>query len=83
MFSLLCAATLLCCRFYADLKRPPWPRWLSVATASAVVPGRQQDGGGDEASASRDMSHDLRRPEMPATVRQEMQATLAASRVPS
>ncbi|CAN6272106.1 unnamed protein product [Urochloa humidicola] len=85
MFSFFCAAisAVLCCRFYAELKRPPWPRWLSAATASAVRV-RQQDGGGDEASASRDnMSHDLRHPELPVRVRLEMQAALAAGRVSS
>ncbi|CAN6231039.1 unnamed protein product [Urochloa humidicola] len=86
IFSIFSAAisAFLCCRFYAELKRPPWPRWLSAATASAVR-GQQQDGGsGYEASASRDMSHDLRHPELPPEmVRLEMQAALAAGRVPS
>ncbi|CAN6278124.1 unnamed protein product [Urochloa humidicola] len=83
MFAVFSAAVsaVLCCRFYAELKRPPWPRWLS-ASASASG-GQQQDGAGGEAS-TRETSHGLRQPELqPVMVRLEMQSAPAAGRVPS
>jgi hypothetical protein len=82
MFAVFCAAvsSVLCCRFYADLKRPPWPRWLS-ATASGGQ--QQQDGSDGEEPTTREASHDLRQPEMPVMVRVEVQAALAADRIPS
>ncbi|RLN07139.1 hypothetical protein C2845_PM11G19180 [Panicum miliaceum] len=59
---------VLCCRFYAELKRPPWPRWrLSAAPVSSSR-------GGHEAAAGAELSHDLRHPEQPVTARVEIQA---------
>ncbi|CAL5022878.1 unnamed protein product [Urochloa decumbens] len=82
MFSLFCTAfsAILCCRFYAELKRPPWPRWLS-GSASGVQ--QQQDGGGGGEESTSATSYSLRQPELPVMVRLEMQAALAAGRVPS
>nr|CAB3449474.1 unnamed protein product [Digitaria exilis] len=79
IFSIFCAAIslVLCCRFYSDLKRPPWPRWFSGGHQ------QQQDGDGGEESTSGMMSHDLRRPEMPVMVRLEMRAALATDAIPS
>ncbi|RCV04656.1 hypothetical protein SETIT_1G018000v2 [Setaria italica] len=55
----------LCCRFYAELKRPPWPRWLSAASVSA--------GSGDETTTTSGavLSHDLRHPGQPVMTRVE------------
>ncbi|KAL6629414.1 hypothetical protein ACP70R_029179 [Stipagrostis hirtigluma subsp. patula] len=87
MFAFFCTSItlVLCCRYYADLRRPPWPRWLSPASASA---GRrhQQDGAGgedEEPTWEASLSHDLWRPGQPVTACAEMQAALAANRVPS
>ncbi|KAL6629614.1 hypothetical protein ACP70R_029379 [Stipagrostis hirtigluma subsp. patula] len=77
---------ILCCRFYSELKRPPWPRWLSAASASGGEHGQQQDGGRESAlrTAAREMSHGLRRhPEQPVMDGGKVQAALAAGRVPS
>ncbi|PAN04978.1 hypothetical protein PAHAL_1G106000 [Panicum hallii] len=68
---------VLCCRFYAELKRPPCPRWLSAAPESS------SRGSGDyEAATGAVLSHDhLREPVM--MVRVETQAALAGDRIPS
>ncbi|RCV04659.1 hypothetical protein SETIT_1G018300v2 [Setaria italica] len=83
MFAVFCAtvSSILCCRFYADLNRPPWPRWFS-ATASG---GQQQDdsGGGGGLESTRELSNDLRQPELPVMVRLEMQAALVTDRIPT
>lgn len=88
-FAALCTTTtlILCLRFYAELRRPPWPSWLSAAAsgqeddaeASSVV-------GGEEETTRRAMSHALRHPEPePQLVIHlaEMHAALAAGRFPS
>ncbi|KAF0934482.1 hypothetical protein E2562_025559 [Oryza meyeriana var. granulata] len=61
---------ILCCHFYADLKRPPWPRSRLAAAATRA----------------QGSPHDLRRhPEQPVMVERgsELQAALAAGRIPS
>jgi hypothetical protein len=37
-FAALCTTTslILCLRFYAELRRPPWPRWLSAAASGGL-----------------------------------------------
>ncbi|XP_062224599.1 E3 ubiquitin-protein ligase EL5-like [Phragmites australis] len=72
---------ILCCSFYAELKRPPWPRWLSAAPASGGQ--QQEDGGGQESTREGSVPHDLRHPDQPVMARGEMQAALAAERIPS
>ncbi|TVU33258.1 hypothetical protein EJB05_25049, partial [Eragrostis curvula] len=83
VFAAFCTTVslILCCRFYAELNRPPWPRRSER---------RQQhddgdDGGGQDTTTTttRETSHELRHPELPVMVRVEMQAALAAGRVPS
>ncbi|GJN19447.1 hypothetical protein PR202_gb06726 [Eleusine coracana subsp. coracana] len=82
VFAVFCTTVslVLCVRFYAELKRPPcWP-WQQQQDAAA--------GGDDDdesTTTTRDeVSHGIWRPEPPpATVRVEMQAALAAGRVPS
>ncbi|XP_062217318.1 RING-H2 finger protein ATL34-like [Phragmites australis] len=89
MFAVFCTtiSLILCCRFYAELKRPPWPRWLSAASPSGGQ--QQQDGGGGGGQESlgnmttREVSHDLRHPEQPVMVRVDIQAVLAVDRIPS
>ncbi|CAL5059166.1 unnamed protein product [Urochloa decumbens] len=67
---------LLCLRFYAELRRPPWPRRRSAAPAAA------RSSGAAGAVAGREMSHALRdRPAAPRSA--EVRAALAAGRVPS
>ncbi|KAM0924066.1 hypothetical protein ACQ4PT_005072 [Festuca glaucescens] len=69
---------LLCCSFYAELKRPPWPRWLAPTEASTEERNhrRQQDG--------RESLHEqLRHPELTVMSRDDLRAALAANRVPS
>ncbi|KAJ1278760.1 hypothetical protein BS78_04G103600 [Paspalum vaginatum] len=75
---------ILCCRFYAELRRPPWLRRLSAASG-----GQQQqaeDGStaaavGQESTAREVPSHALRHPEqqpvMMPCVETEMKAALA------
>ncbi|KAL6888996.1 hypothetical protein ACP4OV_010022 [Aristida adscensionis] len=69
VFAFLCTSVtlVLCCRFYAELKRPPWLSPASVSSDGA---------GGEEPAARRDasLSHELRRPEPPV---------MAADRIPS
>lgn len=79
IFAVFCTtfSLVLCCRFYAELKRPPC--WRCGGRR------RRQDGGGQE-STSRDdeaVSHDLRHPDPPVMFVLEMQAALAAGLVPS
>ncbi|EEE56656.1 hypothetical protein OsJ_06071 [Oryza sativa Japonica Group] len=33
---------VLCCRFYADLKRPPWLRTHRLAAAATAAPAHKQ-----------------------------------------
>ncbi|RLN09711.1 RING-H2 finger protein ATL3-like [Panicum miliaceum] len=89
-FAAFCTTTslVLCLRFYAELRRPPWPRWRSSAAASGG--GQQQEDGefvvgvgvGHETTA-RETSHALRHPEQPVTRHAEMQAALASGCIPS
>jgi len=88
-FAAFCTTTslLMCLRFYAELRRPPWPRWRSAAAASG---GGQEEEEEDEESVVghettvRETSHALRRhPEQPATRHAEVQAALASGRIPS
>ncbi|XP_040376329.1 E3 ubiquitin-protein ligase EL5-like [Oryza brachyantha] len=64
---------ILCFRFYADLKRPPWPRHrVGVAAAVPANEGSPRDGFGG------------RRPEQhPVILGVKLQAALAAGRIPS
>jgi hypothetical protein len=75
VFAALCTtiSLVLCFRFYAELKRPPWP------SPPARGGGQQPDAAGRQQESARD--DDLRRPE--TMVRVEMQAALASGRVPS
>lgn len=80
IFAVFCAtiSLILCFRFYAELKRPPcWPRWRGGRRR------HQQDGGREPTRDEEVSSHDVRHPEPPVMVRAEMQAALAAGRVPS
>lgn len=77
-FAALCTTTslILCLRFYAELRRPPWPRWLSVAAPGGLQQQQQQeeedeDDDADQASGvvareetttTRATSHALRHP---------------------
>uniref|UniRef100_A0ACD5YSN5 Uncharacterized protein n=1 Tax=Avena sativa TaxID=4498 RepID=A0ACD5YSN5_AVESA len=69
---------ILCCSFYADLKRPPWPRWLARPTEASTEERdrhRRQDG--------RESSHEqLRHPELTLMSRDDLRAALAANLVP-
>ncbi|XP_066327286.1 RING-H2 finger protein ATL3-like [Miscanthus floridulus] len=89
-FAALCTTTslILCLRFYAELRRPPWPRWLSAAESDGL---QQEDAeassavaGEETTTATRVMSHALRHTEqLVIGHRAEMHAALAAGRVPS
>ena len=88
-FAALCTTTslILCFRFYAELRRPPWPRWLSAAAPGGL---QQEDAeaasavAGEQTTTTRAMSHALRHPEqLVIGHRVEMHAALAAGRVPS
>ncbi|RLM79500.1 RING-H2 finger protein ATL3-like [Panicum miliaceum] len=87
-FAAFCTTSslVLCLRFYAELRRPPWPRWRSAAAASGRGQQQQQDGEsvvvGRETTA-RETSHALRHPEQPVTRHAEVQAALASGRIPS
>jgi hypothetical protein len=62
------ASLTLCFRFYAELKRPPWPRWLSAASAPSAA------GGGDETTTTASrvvLLHDLQHPVQPVMTRVE------------
>lgn len=85
-FAALCTAVslVLCLHFYAELRSPPWPRWLSASSTS----GPRQD---EEASRSyvagegtttlAMSTHALRHPEQLAIHRAEVHAAaLAAGR---
>ncbi|OEL17793.1 hypothetical protein BAE44_0021188 [Dichanthelium oligosanthes] len=72
---------IMCLRFYAALRRPPWPRWRRSAASSGS--GRQQEDGESVVVVDQETSHALRHPEQPATRRAEMQAALASGRIPS
>ncbi|XP_047055444.1 E3 ubiquitin-protein ligase EL5-like [Lolium rigidum] len=69
---------LLCCSFYAELKRPPWPRWLAPTEASTVERDRRRQQHGRESSHEQ-----LRHPELTVMSRDDLRAALAANRVPS
>ncbi|KAL6629548.1 hypothetical protein ACP70R_029313 [Stipagrostis hirtigluma subsp. patula] len=76
VFAVFCTSVslIVCCRFYAELKRAPWPRWLS---SSAGHQQRRQDAvravvGDDE--PPRDVP--LRQTEFPV-------AALAENRIPT
>jgi len=65
---------VLCCRFYAELKSPPWrPRWWLSASPAASSP---RGDGDDEAATGTALSHDLRLSEQPPVItRVGIQAT--------
>jgi hypothetical protein len=81
-FAALCTTTslILCLRFYAELRRPPWPRWLSAADAEAASAVA-----GEQTTTTWAMSHAPRHPEQLVIhrARAEIHAALAAGRVPS
>ncbi|PAN04973.1 hypothetical protein PAHAL_1G105600 [Panicum hallii] len=90
-FAAFCTTSslVLCLHFYAELRRPPWPRWRSPAAASGrwrQQQQQQQDGEsvvvGRETTA-RETSHALRHPEQPVTRHAEVQTALASGRIPS
>ncbi|CAL4888871.1 unnamed protein product [Urochloa decumbens] len=76
-FAAFCSSVslLLCLRFYAELRRPPWPRWRSAAYTAAW-----SGAAGHETS-----SHALRDDpaEQAAPRCAEVRAALAAGRIPS
>ena len=57
-FAALCTTVslILCCKFYAELRRPPWPRWLASASAEARHL-EQQDGQETEVSSHEQLRH--------------------------
>ncbi|KAM0833394.1 hypothetical protein ACQ4PT_064291 [Festuca glaucescens] len=69
---------LLCCSFYAELKRPPWPRWLAPTEASTEERDRRHQQDGCESSHEQ-----LRHPELMVMSRDHLRAALAANCVPS
>ncbi|XP_039787025.1 uncharacterized protein LOC120653329 [Panicum virgatum] len=87
-FAAFCTTTslLMCLRFYAELRCPPWPRWRSAAAASG---GRQLEEDDEESvvvgheTTARETSHALYYPEQPVTRPEEVQAALASGRIPS
>ncbi|CAN6243737.1 unnamed protein product [Urochloa humidicola] len=68
---------LLCLRFYAELRRPPWPRRRSGAAPTAALSG------GGAAAAGHETSHSVRDPEQAAPRVAEVRAALASGRIPS
>ncbi|KAE8782714.1 RING-H2 finger protein ATL4O [Hordeum vulgare] len=66
---------ILCCKFYAELSRPPWPRWLSSPASAEARQLQQQDVRETEVS-----SHEqLRHPEQAVMARDDLRATLVPS----
>ncbi|PNT66266.1 probable E3 ubiquitin-protein ligase ATL45 [Brachypodium distachyon] len=96
IFATFCTTVslVLCCSFYADLKRPPWPRWLS-SSAPAPSTGAPREQHGSETPAPRTVAssssssslQELPRPVREVrrmmTTRDELRAALAADRIPS
>jgi hypothetical protein len=75
-FAAFCStiSLILCCSFYAELKRPPWPRWLAPTVTEAST---TEERDGRESS-----SHEqLRYPGLTAMSRDDLRAALAANRV--
>ncbi|CAL4970318.1 unnamed protein product [Urochloa decumbens] len=67
---------LLCLRFYAELRRPPWPRRRRSAAPTAA-----RSSGAAGAVAGHETEHSLRDPAAPRSA--EVRAALAAGRVPT
>ncbi|XP_034583456.1 uncharacterized protein [Setaria viridis] len=86
-FAALCTAAslILCLHFYAELRRPPWPRWRSASGGGQQLADGESFVGVDQETTARETSHALRHPEheQPMTRRVEMQAALASGRIPS
>ncbi|CAO2037876.1 unnamed protein product [Urochloa humidicola] len=77
-FAAFCAGVslLLCLRFYAELRRPPWPR-----PRSAALTASWSGAGGFGGAAGHETSHHALRNLAPCGA--EVRAALAAGRIPS
>ena len=84
LFAAFCTtiSLILCCSFYAELKRPPWPRWLAAPTEEERDRGhrQQQQQDGRESSSHEQLR---RHPELTVMTRDDLRAALAANRIPS
>lgn len=71
---------ILCCKFYAELSRQPWPRWLSSPSAEERRL-QQQDGRETSGTPLGEVSsqEQLRHPEQAVMGRDDLRATLVLS----